>query len=215
MPPIPPPIATLYRDRPLRDRMRLHQRWYGTPFDAVIARVPPGARVVDAGCGFGLLAAALAVAGRQVTGIDLDARKIARGQAIFGGIPGLRLMEGDLARAALPACDAVVICDVLHHLRDCLVDRVLAAAAARLRPGGVVVVKENDVGPPPKRALAELVEFVAVGGGITRSDPWRFRSVEEWGAALRAAGFTVREARALACHGYGRLLPHSVIVGVR
>jgi SAM-dependent methyltransferase len=193
--------------------MRLRQRWYGTPFDAVLARVPAGARVVDVGCGFGLLAAALAVEGRRVTGIDLDAGKIARGRALFGAIPGLDLEEGDLATAALPACDAVVICDVLHHLRDPVVERVLAAAFDRLRPGGVLVVKENDVGPAPKRVLAELVELVAVGGGITHSDPWRFRSVDEWGAAMRAAGFTVLEARPIGCHGYGRLLPHSLIVG--
>ena len=70
-------------------------------------------------------------------------------------------------------------------------------------------------GPAPKRVVSELVETVAVFGGVTRSDPWRFRSVPEWRMALEAAGFRVREARPIGAYGYGRLLPHSLFVGER
>jgi hypothetical protein len=58
---------------------------------------------------------------------------------VYGAVPGLRFTEGDLATAALPPCAAVVFYDVLHHLRDAVVERVLAAAYDRLAPGGVVV----------------------------------------------------------------------------
>ena len=215
MVPVPAEIAALYRRRSLRDRARLLQRWYGTPFPAVAPHVPRAGLVVDAGCGFGLFSAALALDGRTVLGIDLDGDKVRRARDVYGAVPGLRFAEGDLATAALPACAAVVFYDVLHHLRDAVVERVLAAAYDRLAPGGVVVVKENDVRPLWKRGFSELVETVAVGGGITRSDPWRFRNLAEWTFALRAAGFRVTAARPLASHGYGALLPHSLLVGER
>lgn len=212
---VPPEIRARYASRSLRDRARLLQRWYGTPFQAVEAHVPRAGVIVDAGCGFGLFTAILAVAApaRRVVGLDVDAAKIARARALFG--PFGTFVEGDLAAAPLPPCRAVVLYDVLHHLRDAVVERVLAAAYDRVEPGGVLVVKENDVVPRWKRGVSELVETVAVGGGITRSDPWRFRSRDAWVVAIEAAGFRVTLAEAIPSPGYGRLLPHSLFVASR
>jgi 2-polyprenyl-6-hydroxyphenyl methylase/3-demethylubiquinone-9 3-methyltransferase len=214
MPPVPAEIRALYRGRSLGDRLRMRQRWWGTPFATVEPWVPRRGLVVDAGCGFGMFAGWLALSApeRRVVGVDLDARKVELARSLY---PGVDFRVDDLATADLPAADAVVFYDVLHHLRDAVVERVLAEAYACLRPGGTLVVKENDVGPAPKRVVSELVETVAVFGGVTRSDPWRFRSVPEWRMALEAAGFRVREARPIGAYGYGRLLPHSLFVGER
>lgn len=214
MPPVPAPIRALYRGRSLGDRLRMHQRWWGTPFATVEPFVPRSGVVLDAGCGFGMFSAWLALSApdRTVVGVDLDARKIALARELY---PDVRFDVGDLATVPLPRCDAVVFYDVLHHLRDAVVERVLTEAYERLAPGGLLVVKENDVGPAPKRVLSEIVETVAVFGGVTKSDPWRFRSVPEWRATLENVGFRVREARAFPAYGYGRLLPHSLFVGQR
>lgn len=214
MPPVPAEIRALYRGRSLGDRLRMRQRWWGTPFATVEPFVPRSGTIVDVGCGFGMFSAWLALSSpaRTVVGVDLDERKIQLARELY---PQVRFEVGDLASVPLPPCDAVVIYDVLHHLRDTVVDRVLAEAYARLAPGGTLVVKENDVGPLPKRVISEVVETVAVFGGVTRSDPWRFRSVPEWRQALEAAGFRVREARAFPAYGYGRLLPHSLLVAER
>lgn len=214
MTPIPAELRAQYRHRGARDHLRLVQRWYGTPFTEVEPLVPRTGVIVDVGCGFGLFAAILALAspGRSVVGIDLDAQKITRGKHIFAGVPNMHL-HGGTAEDTLPLCDAVVFYDVLHHLRDTTVERTLAAAHAALRPGGVVIVKENDTDPRWKRAVAEVQETVAVFGGITKSDPWKFRDRGGWSRALEAAGFTVRRADAIGCHSYGALLPHSLFVG--
>jgi SAM-dependent methyltransferase len=215
MPPLPKEIRARLTSRGPRDHVRMLQRWHGTPFAAVEAHVPRAGTIVDAGCGFGMFAAVLAIGApeRRVVGLDLDGRKIARARELFG--PFGTFVEGDLADAPLPACRAVVLYDVLHHLRDPVVERVLAAAYARLEPGGTLVVKENDVAPLWKRGISELVETVAVGSGLTRSDPWRFRSRDAWVRAIEAAGFRVTLATALASPGYGRLLPHSLFVASR
>lgn len=214
MPPIPAEIRALYRGRSLGDRLRMRQRWWGTPFATVEPWVPRSGTVVDLGCGFGMFAAWLALSGpeRRVVGIDVDARKIQLARELY---PEVRFELGDLGTVELPRCDTIVIYDVLHHLRDAVVDRVLAEAYARLATGGTLVVKENDTGPLPKRLISEFVETVAVNGGVTRSDPWRFRSVGEWRSALASAGFEVVEARPIGAYGYGRLLPHSLFVARR
>ncbi len=214
---IPAELHDFYRERGARDRLRLAQRWYGSPFAAVEPFVPEDGTIVDAGCGFGLFSALLALAEteRTVVGIDIDARKVERGRAIFRRVPNLRLTIGDLATAEFPPCSCVVLYDVLHHLRDTTVDRVIALAHARLKPGGVLIVKENDTGPLWKRAVAEAHESVAVFGGITASDPWRFRTRDAWSRVIVGAGFEVRHAQSLACHGYGRMWPHSLFIGVK
>ncbi len=213
----PAPLQALYRSRRLVDRARMLQRWYGTPFAAVEAVVPREGVVVDAGCGFGLFAALLALGApqRTVRGYDIDARKIRQAHVLFDAIPNVSFAEADLADAVLPAANVVVFYDVLHHLRDAAVERTLADAYDRLTPGGMLVVKENDTEPRLKRALSEGVEHLAVGAGITRSDPWRFRSQAEWVRTLERAGFRVARASSLASPGYGGLLPHSLFVAHR
>jgi 2-polyprenyl-6-hydroxyphenyl methylase/3-demethylubiquinone-9 3-methyltransferase len=208
-----PRIRTRYADQPLRARLRLWQRWTGSPFRAVARWVPPDARVADLGCGFGLFSGLLALEpGRDVVGVDVDAGKIDHARRVWGDLPNVRFACADLGVAPLPDADCVVFYDVLHHVADA--DALLAAAYARLPPGGLLVVKENDTGPPHKRLVSELVERVAVGLSVTRSAPVRFRSRGEWSDALARVGFRVHVAEHLHARE-GFFVPHSLFVASR
>lgn len=90
--------------------------------------------VLDLGCGTGLSGAALRGLARQLTGIDLSPRMLARARE-----RGLydRLIEGDIVRilAAWNAnFDLVVAADVFVYIGD--LEAVVASAARVLRPGG-------------------------------------------------------------------------------
>ena len=130
-----------------RDAVRLRQRWFGSPFGAVAPLLPASGTLLDLGCGFGVLGACLALGSpeRQVLGLDVDPRKIARGRAWYGHLTNLRLEEADLADAPLPESEGAVLYDVLHHLEA--PEDLLARDARALTPGGILVVKENDVRP--------------------------------------------------------------------
>lgn len=65
--------------------------------DAMVAR---RSRILDAGCGSGRVGAALAVAGHEVTGVDVDPVLVAAAEEDF---PGPRWLVGDLAELDLPA----------------------------------------------------------------------------------------------------------------
>ena len=119
------------------------------------AHVKPGERVLDIGCGVGAVAYDVAQAtGAAVTGIDLDARKIAQAAARFHH-PRLTFLVGD-ALAELPdgTWDVVVLSNLLEHLED----RVgfLRRVEARLHPARTLIrvpMFERDWRVPLKQEL--------------------------------------------------------------
>lgn len=198
-----------------RARARFHQRWTGTPFAATEAATPRSGDILDVGCGFGVLSAwmRLRSPARRVWGVDADGRKIARARRWYGHLDGLTFVEGDLSDVPLPVADAAVIHDVLHHLRPSLQVALLQRLRARLKPGGVLVIKENDTSPAWKHVVSLLVEQVALRGHWTVSDPIHFRSVEEWALLLEKLGWRVERAEHLPARE-GFFVPHCLLVAV-
>jgi 2-polyprenyl-6-hydroxyphenyl methylase / 3-demethylubiquinone-9 3-methyltransferase len=99
---------------------------------------PTGLRVLDVGCGGGLLAEEFARLGFRVTGVDPSAASlIAAGRHAHQ--EGLRIEYQVGAGEALPfdraSFDIVYCCDVLEHVRD--LELVIAETARVLKPGGV------------------------------------------------------------------------------
>jgi 2-polyprenyl-6-hydroxyphenyl methylase/3-demethylubiquinone-9 3-methyltransferase len=97
-----------------------------------------GRRVVDLGCGGGLLAVPLAAAGARVLGVDLAQQALRAARARGEG--GFQAVAGDLQ--ALPVdsavADVVLLADVLEHVS--VPGAVVAAAARLLAPGGHLFV---------------------------------------------------------------------------
>ncbi|WP_395120553.1 bifunctional 2-polyprenyl-6-hydroxyphenol methylase/3-demethylubiquinol 3-O-methyltransferase UbiG [Rhodanobacter sp. FW102-FHT14D06] len=96
-------------------------------------------RVVDVGCGGGILAEALAKHGARVTGIDLStlSLKVARQHAARGAL-AIDYREIDvetLAREEAGTFDAVTCMEMLEHVPEPA--RMIAACARLLKPGGV------------------------------------------------------------------------------
>lgn len=95
-------------------------------------------RVLDVGCGGGLLAEELARRGFEVTGIDPAPESIetARKHASASGLSiDYEVGTGEALPFPDGQFDHVTCCDVLEHVDD--VDRVIAEVARVLRPGGL------------------------------------------------------------------------------
>ncbi len=135
-----------------------HSNWYVERFRAMVAAgddlagearfvdamVARGARILDAGCGPGRVGSALAEAGHQVVGIDVDPFLIAAAEQ---DQPGPRGLVGDLAELDLPGrgiadgFDAIVCAgNVLPFLAPSTRVTVLDRFRAHLRPGGRAAV---------------------------------------------------------------------------
>lgn len=105
-----------------------HARFFGR-------LMPPGARVLDVGCGRGVTLAALAEAGFETWGFEVSA------EAVQGVNPPSQIRVAEsLAEAGFPDqfFDEIIIWHVLEHVPD---PRVMAAELHRLlRAGGVLIV---------------------------------------------------------------------------
>lgn len=162
----------------------------------VAERAPlAGARVLDVGCGGGLLCEALARAGASVTGIDLApgmievARLHATDQALqidYRVAPAESLLE-----TAAGTFDIVTSMEMLEHVPD---PRQMTASLAQLvRPGGQVFL--STLNRNLKSFLLAIVGAEYVLGLIPRGTHEYERLIRpsELAQWARAAGLTLRE----------------------
>ena len=171
---------------------------FGTVLDA--ARVTSGTRLLDAGCGAGLLALLASLRGARVTALDASAALLAVARK---RLPTADVREGDLE--ALPfteaSFDAVTAVNSIFYAAD------IAAATRELsrvvRPGGRVVV--TAWGPPERcEFLAALLS--AVGPlmpppppGAPPGHPGALSEPGALAAVLKQAGLRVVEEGEVAC----------------
>jgi SAM-dependent methyltransferase len=131
-----------------------HTRYH----DFFVERLAPDERVLDIGCGNGLLAFDMAArAGVRVVGLDIDADKIADARARHVH-PNLEFRIGDAAGAPLRGpegpFDTVVLSNVLEHLRDR--PELLKGLRETLRPARFLIrvpLFERDWRVPLKKEL--------------------------------------------------------------
>ncbi len=208
-------VLSLYRGAALPVRAHTTVRWATCPFPAVAAQLPGAGRILEVGCGHGLLSLYLALtsAERQVVGIDVDEDKLAAAQAAAAGA-GLDATFEVVAGAELPAGPwaGIAIVDVLYLLSAPDQLSLLRSCAELVSPGGTLVVKEMALEPGWKAAWNRLQETASVKLlGITEGEQLTFLAPAEMAAAMAAGGVTVRDRPIH--RGYPH--PHHLLVGTK
>lgn len=110
-------------------------------------RPAPYPRVIDLGCGTGLMGAALGRDAAYLKGVDLSAEMIAaaRKRGIYASLEQTGLVQA--LRDPQASYDLIVASDVFIYIGD--LRPVMEAAAARLAPGGLLAFSIEQ-GPPEK-----------------------------------------------------------------
>jgi ubiquinone/menaquinone biosynthesis C-methylase UbiE len=150
------------------------------------ARLAPGMRILDAGCGTGTLLAMLPP-DIEAHGADIDEKMLATARR---KAPAARLCNASLLGLPYPKArfDRVLSSFVLHHLRPAGKIRAFREIARVLKPGGEFLLA--DWGPPagPLQSAAFLTVQLLDGFATTQSH--RQGRVPE---LLRAGGFATAE----------------------
>ena len=173
-------------------------------------RINDGARIVDIGCGLGVLAAWLA-AGETcdpstasewphkwarapkhwtLRGFDLRNDAIAAGQRALSDL-GTRvsLSVEDARDVTLPDCDVIVMLDVLHYMERDAQQRLLARTHEVLSARGVLLLRVGDITTDWRSRFTLLVDWCVT---LLRDRRWpqlHCRTLGEWKALLESIGY--------------------------
>ena len=100
--------------------------------------IPPGAEVLELGCGAGIPMTAALAEGRRVTGVDISATQI---ELARRNVPAATFLQADMTTLEFPAgsFDAVTAFYSLTHVPRDEQGPLLEQIARWLRPGGVFV----------------------------------------------------------------------------
>ena len=147
----------------------------------------PGERILDLGCGDGVLTEKLAALGCEVVGADASPAQVEAART--RGLDA-RVLDGE----ALPfeaEFDAVFSNAALHWMKK--PGAVVQGVRRALRPGGRFVAESGGRGNV-RRIEAALAEALGRRGRDAEAvNPWYFPSSEEYRRLLEAHGFEVRE----------------------
>jgi 2-polyprenyl-6-hydroxyphenyl methylase/3-demethylubiquinone-9 3-methyltransferase len=159
-----------------------------------------GARVLDVGCGAGLLSEALARAGGQVTALDLapELVEIAKLHLLESGLTvDYRLQSVEAIAAEMPEAFDVITCmELLEHVPD--PGSVLQACARLLKPGGTLFV--STLNRTPLAFAVAIVGAEYLAGLLPKGthDYQSFIRPAELAGWLREAGLALQDVSGLA-----------------
>jgi len=175
-------------------------------------RIKDGARIVDLGCGLGILAALLAASESckahlasdwpstwlpppqrwTLRGFDLRRHAIAAGQRALADVSDrVTLSVDDVRPIMLPRCDVIVVLDVLHYIDSVSQTRLLTNTHAALAPAGTLLLRVGDAASNWRFRVTSAADWWVT---FARQRSWpRFycRPLAEWISLLEGIGYSV------------------------
>jgi ubiquinone/menaquinone biosynthesis C-methylase UbiE len=151
-----------------------------------LTKLPPGARVIDLGCGSGTFTALLARAGFDCVGLDISAKLVAVGRRKH---PRIEFVAGDIERLPFPdaSFDGALLSGVVHHFPD---PSPCAAETFRLlRPRGRFLAFDPNRMNPFMWLYRDRASPFYSSVGVTENE--RPVLAREVAAVFERAGFTV------------------------
>jgi SAM-dependent methyltransferase len=170
--------------------------------------IPDQARVLDLGCGQGILLTLLATAGEffhlrnrpdnwplvprglRLRGIDVQPKAVRRARIALGAAASI--VHADLPAAEFANSDVIVLLDVLHYLSPAAQETVLARAAEALLAGGALILRVADPESGMRTALTRHGDRIA---SLLRGELWgayHLRPVGQWTSLLESLGLQVQ-----------------------
>ncbi|HWM94266.1 MAG TPA: DUF2062 domain-containing protein [Thermoanaerobaculia bacterium] len=168
--------------------------------------LPPEGRLLDLGCGRGILLALLVTARERLArgvypegwapptamelyGIETGLKAATAARQALG--PEATIVVGDLQDAQLPPARAVLLLDVLHYLPAPAQEELIARVAGALEPGGLLLIRDADAAAGWRFTATRVQERACALARRHWRQRFHYRSAAEWRRLLESAGFAV------------------------
>lgn len=193
-------LWSAYRQMPFTARLRVMMRRVLCPFDALLSEFPIRGRILDVGCGDGLLLHLLrcrdGAGPREYVGVDPSEKKIAVARRL--GRTDAEFHVGTVETLRSNEYDCVSIVDVLYLLPLSEWTAFLQHCVRVLRPGGLLIVKEVTSDPRWKYWCIYLQELISIKiTRMTQGSMPHFESVNVYRRSVDAAGVEIITVRRL------------------
>ncbi|WP_198016694.1 class I SAM-dependent methyltransferase [Rubidibacter lacunae] len=165
------------------------------PLLDIAEAVPQFGKVLDVGCGYGLLDIYLAKTSSQryVIGSELNSKRVRVAKQAACGIENVEFVQEDLLRGQhVGDINCAILVDLLHHISYERQQALIAAIWEALAVGGTLIVKDMDDRPAFKYYINLVHDKLMTG-----FDKLSFISAGKLRANLAARGFVVHSCRTL------------------
>ncbi len=158
--------------------------------------LPEKGDIMDIGCGYGFMSYMLhfVAPGRNLLGVDYDADKIAVAQHSYIRNEQVQFRAADITQYEIPEKDAYVMLDVLHYLQPEQQADLIRRCMDKLRPGGIIIVRDGDAAMEKKHRGTKLTELFStrlLGFNKTANHPLSFFSSDTLRQTVESHGGTM------------------------
>ncbi len=165
--------------------------WYA-PYIEVEQLLPKSGKIIDLGCGEGVLTNYLGLSSdhRIVLGIDIDKKRI---REASHGVKNVSFRSVDITKFKIPPCDGIIIFQVLHHLYSkSTQEETIKHCADSLRKGGKLIIVEIYVGISINYFLTWIADHLLVAWFFEKKFYTHilFRKLEDWKKYVESTGLS-------------------------
>ena len=133
-----------------------HLRFIILPLREIDQFSPKKGRIIDLGCGEGVVAKYLARNKRRfVIGVDQDEKRLQK-----SSVKNLKFVLEDIRNFKIENATGVILSDVLHHLKFSDQKKILNNISQGFKNGSVLIIKEIDFDENIRSKLSRFWDFV-------------------------------------------------------
>ena len=162
-------------------------RYLFCPFEDIENLAPKKGKILDIGCGYGMLSNLLAIKQpkRIVKGVDLSEKRIIGAKETIKTRKNISFTVGDVNDLKLGAYDAIVMSDFFHHLSVSEQDKILKKIYSSLKKKKVLILQEIGRTPFYWYIFYHILDFTL---NLKKSN---FVDEKKFSEKLRKIGFKV------------------------